>query len=241
MIDKIQNIMKKQLSSKEKTILSITIGIWGIVLIGSGLILNAQNRTITKTIYNLDVSQKRVAQQRTNEIKLKDMEIEINTPLSTDIKDYLEDIDNLDESIFDYLKLDTSTVKISEAGEYTYTVTYRKKKYNGTIKVKEKELPNVQLQLKLVELPINSSIPVEKTAYISTPLTEEMKASIQLDISKVNIKEVGEYPYTIVYNKTTYMGIVKVYVPKPKTQGDEINDANNKDKEKDKEENTTTT
>ena len=33
MIDKIQNIMKKQLSSKEKTILSITIGIWGIVLI----------------------------------------------------------------------------------------------------------------------------------------------------------------------------------------------------------------
>ena len=111
MIDNIQSIMKKHLTQKEKIILSVTIAIWGVILIGSGLILNAQDRTITKTIYSLNISQKRVAQQRTNEIKLKKMEIEINTPLSVDVKDYLEDIDNLDEDIFAYLRLDTSTVK----------------------------------------------------------------------------------------------------------------------------------
>ena len=123
MVEKIQRIMKKQLSSKEKTILSIAIAVWGVVLLGSGLVLNAQDRTITKNVYSLNINQKKVAQQRTNEIKLKEVELEVNTPLSTDVKDYLEDIDNLDESIFDYLRLDTSTVKISEPGEYTYTIT----------------------------------------------------------------------------------------------------------------------
>ena len=215
MVEKIQNIMKKQLSKKEKTILSISIAVWGVILLGSGLVLNAQDRTITKTVYSLNVSQKRVAQQRTNEIKLKEIEIEVNTPLSTDVKDYLEDIENLDESIFDYLRLDTSTVKISEPGEYTYTITYRKKKYNGTIKVKEKELPNVVLQLKEVHLSVGDPIPTDLTAYISTPLTDEMKAHITLDISQVKNSEQCECTYTVIYNKATYIGKVKVENPKP--------------------------
>ena len=59
MVEKIQNIMKKQLSKKEKTILSISIAVWGVILLGSGLVLNAQDRTITKTVYSLNVSQKR--------------------------------------------------------------------------------------------------------------------------------------------------------------------------------------
>lgn len=215
MVEKIQNIMKKQLSKKEKTILSISIAVWGVILLGSGLVLNAQDRTITKTVYSLNVSQKRVAQQRTNEIKLKEIEIEVNTPLSTDVKEYLEDIENLDKSIFDYLRLDTSTVKISEPGEYTYTITYRKKKYNGTIKVKEKELPNVVLQLKEVHLNVGDPIPTDLAAYISTPLTDEMKAHITLDISQVKNSEQCECTFTVIYNKATYIGKVKVENPKP--------------------------
>ena len=233
MIEKFQNIMKKQLSKKEKTILSISIAVWGIVLIGSGLILNAQDRTITKTTYSLNINQKRVAQQRTNEIKLKKVEIEINTPLSVDVKDYLEDIDNLDDEIFAYLKLDTSTVKNTEVGEYTYTVTYRKKKYNGTIKVKEKELPNVVLQLKSLKLETGKPIPSDLESYINTPLTDEMKMNITLDISKINNSKVGTYQYTIVYNKATYIGIVEIQNPQPiKTPGD----AQIKEEEEEKEE-----
>lgn len=234
MVEKIQRIMKKQLSSKEKTILSIAIAVWGVVLLGSGLVLNAQDRTITKNVYSLNINQKKVAQQRTNEIKLKEVELEVNTPLSTDVKDYLEDIDNLDESIFDYLRLDTSTVKISEPGEYTYTITYRKKKYNGTIKIKEKELPNVQLQLKSLKLVVNiDPIPAatDYSAYISTPLTPEMKNNITLDISKIDNSHVGTYQYIVIYNKVTYVGTVEVYNPQPvKTPGSAQTDENNKDK-----------
>lgn len=218
-MNKLKETMKKELTQKQKIILSITVAIWGVILIGSGLILNAQDRTITKTIYSLDVSQKRVVQQRTNEIKLKDFELEINSPLSVDVKDYLEDIDKLDDSVFDYLKLDTSTVKITEAGTYTYTVTYKKKKYNGTIKIKEKELPNVQLQLKNVEIEVGSPVPTDLTNYISTPLTDEMKANITLDISQVKNTEPNDYQFVVTYNKATYFGIIKVYTPKPSTSG----------------------
>ena len=232
MIEKIQNIMKKQLSQKEKTILSISIAVWGVILLGSGLVLNAQDRTITQTVYSLNVSSKRVAQQRTNEIKLKEVEIEVNTPLSTDVKEYLEDIENLDDSIFDYLRLDTSTVKISEPGEYTYTITYRKKKYNGTIKVKEKALPNVVLQLKNLKLEKDKPIPTDKTAYINTPLTEEMINNITLDIHNIKNNEVGVYQYTIVYNNTNYVGTVEVYNPTPViTPGDKTNATTNKTKD----------
>lgn len=219
---KLKETMKKELTQKQKIILSITVAIWGVILIGSGLILNAQDRTITKTVYSLDVNQKRVVQQRTNEIKLKDFELEINTPLSVDVKDYLEDIDKLDDEIFDYLKLDTSTVKITEAGTYTYTITYKKKKYNGTIKIKEKELPNVQLQLKNVEILVGDAVPTDLTVYIATPLTEEMKANITLDISQVKNTEANNYQFVVTYNKATYFGIVKVSDPKPSgviTQG----------------------
>ena len=238
MIDNIQSIMKKHLTQKEKIILSVTIAIWGVILIGSGLVLNAQDRTITKTVYSLNVSKKRVAQQRTNEIKLKKIEIEINTPLSVDVKDYLEDLDNLEENIFDYLKLDISTVKNTEVGEYTYTITYKKKKYNGTVKIKEKELPNVVLQLKSIKLENGKPIPSDIESYVSTPLTDEMKNNITLDISKINNSAVGTYQYTIIYNKATYIGTVEVYNPQPqiKTPGSEQVDEN-KEKEKEKETN----
>lgn len=232
MMEKLQRIMKKQLSQKEKIILSITIAIWGVVLIGSGLILNSQNRTITETMYSLTINKHKVAQQRTNEIKLKDLEIEINTPLSVDIKDYLEDTENLDNSIYQYLKLDTSTVKNTEAGDYTYTITYKKKKYTGKIKIKEKELPNVNLQLKNIKLEVGSPISTDLTTYINTPLTDEMKNNITLDISKINNSVVGTYQYSVVYNKTTYVGTVEIYNPQPSgaqviTPGNDNNNNNN--------------
>ena len=49
-MNKLKETMKKELTQKQKIILSITVAIWGVILIGSGLILNAQDRTITKTI-----------------------------------------------------------------------------------------------------------------------------------------------------------------------------------------------
>lgn len=203
-----------KLSYNDKKKLYIVLCIWSVIMIASGLILNVNNKDIIKTKYNVKINQKHIAQQRSHEIKLKEIEIEIDTPLSVDVKDYLEDTDNLDETIYDYLRLDTSNVKTNEAGTYTYTVTYKKKKYNGTIIVKEKELPNIALQLKSVKLEIGNALPTDLQDYIATPLTKEMKSNITLDISKVNNTQTGEYQYTITYNKIIYVGTVTVSNPK---------------------------
>ena len=86
--------------------------------------------------YTLNVEEKRIsqAQAKTNEIKLKDIEIEINNPISMNIEDYLENINNIEMSVLKLLKLDTSLVNITQAGTYQYTITYNKKKYIGVIK-----------------------------------------------------------------------------------------------------------
>ena len=70
--------------------LSITLSAWAIILIGTGIFLNAQDRTIRKKVFILDTSIKKVANLKENDIKLKDMSMEINNPLSVDVKDYIE-------------------------------------------------------------------------------------------------------------------------------------------------------
>ena len=134
--------MKEQkMTNKEFRALSITIASCGILLIGSGLIMSTSNKTVVKKQYSVEINERHVAEAKTNEIKLKDMELEVNNPLSVDVKDYLENVNDLDNSVIKALKLDTSAIKISEPGTYTYTITFKKKKYNGTFKIKEKKLP----------------------------------------------------------------------------------------------------
>lgn len=209
--------MKKiNLSDKEKRILSITLASWGIIMIGSGTILTTSTKPIINTTYSLAIQQKKVAQAKSNEIKLKDITIEINTPLSVDVKDYLENINDLDFSIINALKLDTSMVKIAEAGTYTYTISYQKKKYNGRLIVKEKELPKVDLVLKQnLRLEVGTAIPTEISTYISNTLTEEMRKNIILDLSGIDNTKQGFYKFRVTYNGTAYEGDIEVYTPKP--------------------------
>ncbi len=212
------------MTSKQTRILSITLASWGIVMIGSGAAMNASIKPIIETSYSLSVNHIKVNESKTNEIILKEISIEINNPLSVDVKDYLENIDQLDESTLKALKLDTSMVKINEAGTYTYTISFKKKKYNGTVIVKEKALPNIELKLKDIELEIGKALPIPSEAnnydysfYIENELTDEMKKNITLDISKVNTSEKNVYPFTITYNGTIYQGKITIYVPLPKT------------------------
>lgn len=144
--------MKMNITSKQMKIISLTLACWGTVFIGSGLLLNGNDKTIVETSYSLQINKNKVASTKTNEIKLKDMKSEINLPLSVDIKDYLDDINNLDGNTLKQLKLDTSMVNIQEAGTYTYTISYKKKKYNGQYTINEKELPAVNLTLKNLTL-----------------------------------------------------------------------------------------
>ena len=124
-----------KLNSKEMRVLSIIVAGWGIAFTSSGFVMHSNDKPIIKTKYSLHVETKKIAetQAKTNEIKLKDIEIEINNPISVNIKDYLEDVENISDDILSILKLDTSLVNINEAGTYQYTITYKKKKYIGNV------------------------------------------------------------------------------------------------------------
>ena len=205
------------MSNKEMKVLSFIIAFWGIVFIGSGLIINKSFKPKEKIRYSLNIEEKRIsqAQAKTNEIKLKDLEIEINNPISMNIEDYLENINNIEMSVLKVLKLDTSLVNITQAGTYQYTITYNKKKYIGTIKIKEKELPNVTFTLINLSLTTGDAIPTNPRNYIKEEITEEVYNNITLDISKVNNQVQGNYEYFIKYNGTIYKGEIAYRKPGP--------------------------
>ena len=228
------------MTSKEKRIISITLASWGVIMIGSGLVMTANiKEPIINTKYTTNVYVEKVSQSKTNEIILKDITIEINNPISVNIKDYLENVENIEDGILKALKLDTSMVNINEAGTYNYTISFKKKKYNGTITVKEKELPKVDIQLKNIRQEKNTAISTNLSTYISNTLTDEVKNHIVLDLSKVVNTQSGIYQYTVTYNGNLYTATIEIYEPQPiiKTPNSQNNDDKKEDSEEKTEEN----
>ena len=219
-----------ELDAKGKRILSLTLAVWGFVFIVTGLILSSQDRTITKNVYAVNVNTKKVAQLNANRIELKDMELEINNPLSVDVKDYLLNPNSLEKSILKALKLDTSMVNINEAGIYSYTVTLKKNVYTGKFTIKAKEIPNFVLTLKEVNLYVGDAISTNVSSYIKENLPEEVRNNLVLDLSAVTTTKAGSYTYTITYNKKTYTGKITV-IDKP-TGPTIIKPGETKDKDK---------
>lgn len=209
--------MKKIFQAKNS--IAITLAGWGLVMLLTGMILNGQDRTILEKDYSVNVSSTRVTSLKTEEIILKTMTLEINNPLSVDVRDYIENVDTLDESVVKALKLDTSMVNINEAGTYAYTVSFKGKKYNGKFIIKEQELPNFSLTLKEITLEVGDSISTNVSSYIKENLPEQIKNHLVLDLSQVNTSEAGNYLYKITYNKKTYTG--KIHV-QPKQEGPKI-------------------
>ncbi len=206
-----------KLNKKQIRTLSITLAIFGITLIGSSLIMNAQVKPIVETKYSVNVKTKHIeqAQAKTNEIKLKNLEIEINNPISVDIKDYLEDVDKISDDVLKSLKLDTSLVNINQSGSYQYTIKYKKKKYVGTIVVKEKELPNVTITLKEINLTIGESLSSNPRSFIVEDIPDEVYNNLTLDISNVKPNTAGTYEYYVIYKNVKYQQKVIVKEPGP--------------------------
>lgn len=216
--------MTKNTIYKQKYIISITFFIWGIILIGSGITLNFMEPEKPKTTTEIKVTQKRVITMKSNEILLKELEQEINQPLSMNIKDYLENPNDIDNKILEELKLDTSMININQAGVYTYTITYKKKVFNGTIKIKEKPLPDMILTLKNLNLELGSVLSTDVSTYIKEPLIEEVKKNIKLNLTNINTAQAGSYQYSITYNGRLYTGTITIYEPQKennKTENEE--------------------
>ena len=198
---------------KTRTIVIATIAFLGVLCITSGIIMpKVIKLEEPKRIVKLKITQKRVAKAKTNEIKLKDMESEINTPISVKIEDYL--VYDLDSKILKSLKLDTSSVNVTQAGSYTYTITYKKKTYNGTYVIKEKPLPTINnMTLKSLKLTKGATLSTDIATYIVEAIPEEAKIGIKIGLSGVNVNAAGTYQYTISYNGKFYTGNIEIYEP----------------------------
>ena len=207
-----------KLNIKEVKILSVFIAIWGIFLIGNGIIMSGKDKkTVTKVKYSLNVSEKKISQTQAkkNEIILKDFTIEVNNPISVNVKDYLVDADKLNTEMLEKLELDTSDVNITQAGTYNYTVKYNKKKYQGQIVIKEKELPDMTFNLKTISLVVGDSISTDPRTYVKETLSDEVYQNITLDLSQVNTQEQNDYKYYIIYKNTKYEGTISIRAKQP--------------------------
>lgn len=205
--------MWKKLSQKQKYIIITATAIWGIIFIGSGITMTFMDTPVTETKTELKITQKRIANMKSNEIRLKNMEQEINQPLSVNIKDYLENVDDIDETIINKLQLDTSMVNVNQAGNYTYTVKYNKKTFNGTFTIKEKPLPDMILTLKNLNLEVGTALSTDIQTYITETLTDEVKQNIKLNLTNVNTAQAGNYQYTVTYNGRLYTGTITIFEP----------------------------
>ncbi len=192
-----------------------TFTVLGALCITSGLIMPNMIKFEESNVGKLQVNQVRISDFKNNEIKLKDVELEVNNTLSVDVRDYLANPEDIDDIVIKRLKLDTSNVNINEIGSYNFTITYNKKIYNGTVNIKAKPLPNIDtMTLKSLSYEINSTLSNDVSLYIQEALSDEVKAAIKLDLSNVDITKAGVYLYSISYNGKFYTNTITIYEPK---------------------------
>ncbi len=203
--------------NKHIRIISVSaLALLGILCIASGVMYSSlQSNNVEEKILVV-VEQKQVSTDADVNIKLKNLTIEVNTPLSVKIIDYLDSA--VSDEVLANLKLDTSSVNVTEPGTYNYTITYKEKIYQGIITVKEPEITNTGLQsitLKTVNVSIGTALSTDISTYVIEPLTDEIKSAMLIDLSNVNVNKAGNYQYTITYNNSIYTGTIVVTESQP--------------------------
>lgn len=193
------------------------LSLLGVLSIASGVMYNSLQANNVEEKILVVVEQKQVSTEKDIDIKLKNLTIEVNTPLSVKIIDYLDSA--VSNEVLANLKLDTSNVNVTEPGTYNYTITYKKKIYNGIITVKEKELTNnntlQSITLKTVNVNIGTALSTDISNYVIEPLTDEIKSNMLIDLSNVNVNKAGSYQYTIKYNNSIYTGTITITESQP--------------------------
>lgn len=197
-------------------LLITTLNILGILSIASGIMYSSLQKKASKKTILVVVEQKQIQKEIDANIKLKNLTIEINTPLSIKIVDYLESA--VSDEVLANLKLNTSSVDVTKVGTYSYTVTYKKKVYKALITVKETPKSTESLQsitLKTLNIKVGTIPPTDISNYIIEPLTDEVKSTMIIDLSNVNVNKPGSYQYTIKYNNSIYTGTITVTNDQP--------------------------
>ena len=182
--------------NKQVRIVTVTsLALLGILCISSGVMYSKLQESNVNQSVLVVVEQKQVSKEEDIDIKLKNLTIEVNTPLSVKIIDYLDSA--VSDEVLANLKLDTS---------------------NGIIVVKEKEVAANTLQsitLKTLNIKIGTALNTDLSTYIIEPLTDEQKSTMLLDLSNVNINKAGTYQYTVRFNNSIYTGNIIITEDQP--------------------------
>lgn len=206
------------MSNKLNNLIVTTFSILGILCVFSGTIMPTLVKTEHAKVGKIEVTQQKVTNCKSNEIKLKDLNIEINSTLDTNVKNYLTNPEDIDDSILSKLKLDTSNINVNNIGSYYYTITYNKKIYNATVNVNAKALPIVDdITLNQLAFETNTDLPSDVSFYVKENLSEEVKNATKIDLTGVNINKAGKYLYSISYNGKFYTNTITIYEPKAGT------------------------
>ncbi len=219
------------MNNKIRIITVSALALLGILCISSGVMyLSLENNNTNEKILVV-VEQKQISKETDIDLKLKNITIEVNTPLSVKIIDYLDSA--VSDEVLANLKLDTSNVNVTKAGTYNYNIKYKKKIYNGIITVKEKQITNNSLQsitLKTLNIKIGTPLSPDISNYVIEPLTDEIKNTMVLNLNNVNINKAGNYQYTITYNNSIYTGTITITEDQPtlstNTDSNKINENN---------------
>lgn len=202
------------MDKKIRLIVVSSFTLLGILCISCGCLYSKLDQENNNQTIALVVSQKMQDNQKADfNIKLKNFEIETNTPLSIKIADYLEE--TVSDEVLANLKLDTSSVNVKEVGTYKYKVHYKKKEFEGTIKVIEKVAPTNQvdtISIKSFTIKKGTTLSTNPTDYITepSPLPDEVKALLKFNFSEVDINKPGTYQYTVTYNNSIYTANITV-------------------------------
>ena len=199
-------------NAKELKFLSFIVAFWGIVLLSNGYSLLNKQAIQMKKVYTVNITSNQEVEKIEKEVDiiLKEVEIQVGTPISTNAKDYITNSDQFSELQLRQLTetLDTSLVNINQPGTYKFTLIYKKKKYEGVVKVSQKELPNVTFTLKAKIMPTTGTLSRNKRDYVYEELEPEVFNNMILDLREVEAHQSipGKYKYTITYKDTTYYG-----------------------------------
>ena len=202
------------MDKKIRLIVVSSFTLLGILCISCGCLYSKLDQENNNQTIALVVSQKMQDNEKADfNIKLKNFEIETNTPLSIKIADYLDE--TVSDEVLANLKLDTSSVNVKEVGTYKYKVYYKKKEFEGTIKVIEKVAPTNQvdtISIKSFTIKKGTALSTNPADYITepNPLTDEIKALLKFNFSEVDINKPGTYQYTVTYNNSIYTANITV-------------------------------
>lgn len=208
--------MDNELNKKTINIMIVTFAFLGILCVVSGLIMPSFAMP-DEHIINFSITQERIdLPEEEIIIRPRNLTKEINQPLSMDIRHYLYDADHLDENILNRLVLDTSSVNIDEAGVYTYLIILDEFIYTGTITIRERDLPRLDLTLRNLSFERGSTIPTDISKFIEEDLSAEILSLMNIDLSNVNPNIPAIYQYSITFNGRMFTGTISIFEPQPR-------------------------